>query len=284
MVSRLSLYFEPYVWEKLNRYLSYLLLSGKPSYELPSMNDLIEGITVFVSGEFARSDTSDEYFLSFMDEGSLKKTRTNNLLERGRIAFNFTTRTQDALTRIRSSIATTTTGLSVTDPMLIRTCVHYVVFSGAAQWDFYMQTYVLFLYNLRPGLLSFVPKDFEKEIVYFSETEKQNLRKIVWDDSTVTQLQYDDDSFLTVSTLRKYIKDPGFDSKGFAFNYAAAHTGAQLMMHGMMEETPLPELLLSRGEDIVDPQYFDMFRDYVTKIFDIAKKFNSGVYTTTKQE
>lgn len=266
MTKRLSLYFEPYAWERMNRYLSYMLLSGKPLYELPTMNDLIEAMVVYVSREILVKAVEPKDFLPFFDgiPFNVNKDKLYSMgKDKGRIAFNFTDITETAVSEIRridtqyksegEPEGFLTEG--ATDPLVIRASVYYVVTDFRPK--FIEQLYFSFLYNIRPSMLS--AGDLRFDLEHMTEQEKANFRKIAWDDSILDPLfsprhrttspppkkgmsrEYDL-AFFTLLNSEDYPSP--FVSRGFGFNYKYACIGYYAMSRGVgSEDFEIPELL-----------------------------------------
>jgi len=300
MTKRVSLYFEPYAWERLNRYLSYLPLSGKPFYELPTMNDLVEGMVVYVSRLMpGLAISADDLIPYIAGNQSLppKDKMIASAYEKGRIAFNMTPKTDEALKRIRETnrryvekedIGELLIPEDATDPILIRACVYYLIMEPSV--EFLTDLYFPFLFDLRPSSLSSITMR-DTEISALSEKEKNNLRKISWDEGIARTLYRDlcDELFpivhqdeITVSQIpEKALKESTYQSRGFSFNYVQALIGFRSLMIGKTYDLSLPEIL--RGFSISD-RVIREFSDGIGTMIKYSKNFILGKSQKTETE
>ncbi|OWP56902.1 MAG: hypothetical protein B2I17_03355 [Thermoplasmatales archaeon B_DKE] len=263
MIKRVSLYFEPYAWERLNRYLSYLLLSGKPFYELPTMNDLIESMVVYVSKHMPGVSISGTDLIPYIAGSPSLPTNDRmiaSVYEKGRIAFNLTSRTEKALKQIREINKRNVAYINdevipeeTTDPILIRACIYYLIVDSSN--DFLPDLYFTFLFDLGTSML---PLDLwlkDEEIDAMNEKEKNNLRKISWDEGIITHLHQglcsvvfspepNNPVDIFVSEIPEGIlKGPSYKSHGFSFNYIQALIGFRALIVGKTYDLSLPEIL-----------------------------------------
>lgn len=266
MSKRLSLYFEPYAWERLNRYLSYLLLSGKPMYELPTMNDLIEGMVVYVSQEITDGLLPAIEFSSFFESlpsKFSKKRFYSKEKDKGRMAFNITEVTEDAINEIRRVDAERKREDNLerflpddaTDPLVVRACVYYIV--TGFHPEFIDQLYFSFLYNIRPSMLG-RGRTWGFDYDRMTDQEKVNAEKISWDDSVLEPLfnlekspdlpekdpaAWRWDMVHAYSWLKIEARNTTVVSRGFGFDYKEAFLGYHAMREGIDADLSLPELL-----------------------------------------
>lgn len=248
MVKRLSLYFEPAVWEKLNLILAALPLSGKPFYELPTMNDLIEGAVVWVAKHSQGMNYTSNELVPFIEgRFEVPKSQYSRGIK-GRISFAVTERLESALKTIREVNATTAKEKidyffsDVSDAILIRACVYAVLFLAeptevfVGSKDFFINCYFSYLYNLRPVSVLFDEeydlwvkkywKEIEKgtgelpqlsyhmkeELNVLNAEEKDSLRRISWDEGIIRSLveTKKDSSGPVVSDLAKQLDNEQF--------------------------------------------------------------------------
>lgn len=287
MTKRISLYFEPYAWEKLNRYLSLLLLSGKPMYDLPTMNDLIEGMVVHVSQLQPGLAVTSFDLLPYI-EGGLpvisKDISMRTSYNKGRIAFNVTPRTERAIQEMRhfskfffeeKSDEDFLKGVS--DPILIRACVYYEL--SRNDYDFYENLYFSFLFGLRPYVLSFEDSNFKEEVEYLTDDEKKNLRKISWDEGIIMGLFRELSSYEThyeyalhhIYIPPEDVKDPSYQSRGFDFNYLSAFIGYAAFRRSISGDLPIPGLLMKFEAFTADVK---KYTDQLENIRKISYDFN----------
>ncbi len=274
MSKRLWLYFETYAWERMNRYLSYLLMSGKPFYELPTMNDLVEAMVVYVSREIIDGHITPKDFSQFF--GELPSNHSKNKFnltgkDKGRIGFNITRITEDAITEIRKidnkyrgkEKSNSLLPDGVTDPLVIRACAYYVV--TGFRPNFIDQVYFSFLYNIRPSML-ISTKTVNFEFEYMTEQERFNVKKIAWDDSVLKPLLYvrlvphsypsepkiqvRKPEMESIARLDIGSIDGPMFSRGFGFDYREAFIGYAAIRNGVKSDVNLPHLLVSMGNPI----------------------------------
>lgn len=281
---RISLYFDPFAWERLNRYLSLLLLSGKPMYDLPSMNDLIEGMVVYVSNMLSGLSISGNDIMPFIEDGFSVPSGNYSVsiqYNKGRIAFNVTQRTETAIQDMRNASSKfNKLGKdedflqNVSDPILIRACVYYVLTQPYNDFD--QNLFVSFLFGFRPMALPLRYKrndmlyKIENETRNLSESEKNNLRKIIWDEGIIKgilgTLSANEDHFghfyLSLDDAIKL----EYQSRGFDFNYYSAFIGFAAFRRSRKSDMQVPVLLIHFGIDESDISEFDSLLEKVKEI------------------
>ncbi len=260
MRNRISLYFEPYAWERLNRYLSYLLLSGKPFYELPTMNDLIEDAVVYVAKHMtgvAITGTDLMPYITGTGALPIKDTLSGRAYEKGRIAFNLTPRGEKALKQIRetnkeivNSIHDELIPEGTSDPVLIRSCAYYLIADSSTY--FFADLYFTFLFDLGTSMLPLNLSISDEEINAMTELEKNNLRKVSWDEGLIAYLRRSmalvllqrETKVIPVSEMpEKTLRGNDYQSHGFSFNYIQAFIGFVAVQVGKSHDLSLPEIL-----------------------------------------
>ena len=271
---RISLYFDPYAWERLNRYLSLLLLSGKPMYDLPSMNDLIEGMLVYVSSMLSGLSISGNDIMPFIEDGFSVPSGNYSVsikYNKGRIAFNVTQRTEKAIQDMRNASSNFNKLeidedflQSVSDPILIRDCVYYVLTQPYNDFD--QNLFVSFLFGFRPMALPLRYKrndmlyKIENETRNLLEYEKNNLRKIIWDEGIIKgilgTLGASEDHFGHIYLNADNVGNPEFQSRGFDFSYYSAFIGFVAFKHSRKTDMQVPGLLIHFEIDDSDIREF----------------------------
>ena len=294
MVRRVSLYFEPYAWEKMNRYLSLLLLSGKPMYDLPTMNDLIEGMVVHVSREMSGLGISTTDLLPYIEgfPTFISKTHlTNELYNKGRMAFAVTPRLEKNLSTIRDlskDWADREIGLSslerVSDPILIRSCAYYIVENTPVSFN--DNLYFSFLFGLRPQIFSFNLNKYTDEISDLTDIEKNNLRKVIWDSGVIKDvnimLEYEfSEENKDIGFSANFIKNSYYHSKGFNFDYLIAYIGFVAYSMANLRDLSIPELIIDFDPKKMSHSY-KYFKDMLANIEEISNGFNSSISVKKK--
>lgn len=291
MGKRISLYFEPYAWERMNRCLALLLLSGKPLYDLPSMNDLIEGMVVHVSSLYSTATVGEKDLLPYIERGLSafsKNTLTNASYDKGRIAFNVTSRTETSIKTMRKTsreFLKLKIGddflKEVSDPILIRACVYYEIAEKSS--DFYVNLYFSFLFGLRPYAISFDHLKFKHEINFLNVDEKNNLRKISWDEGIIKNIfemltTVDESSYYTIenSPPMPYldpgsVENPAFRSRGFDFNYLAAFIGFIFFRRSIENDLTIPAVTV---EFVIEKAEIKYYSDCLKEIGKISNEYN----------
>jgi hypothetical protein len=291
MANRISLYFEPYAWERLNRYLSLLLLSGKPMYDLPTMNDLIEGMVVHVANLYSGLAVSSNDLSPYI-EGILPSISPSNLknirYNKGRIAFNVSPRTKMAIQDMRKhGVFFSKSGSDenflekVSDPILIRACVYFELSQGYSSFD--ENLYFSFLFGFRPLALSFDKSQFKNEVLYLTEFEKNNLRMISWDDGIIRQLSkdlnnYSEGNNFSAREETAYlppgeVENPKYQSRGFDFSYFSGFVGFVALRNSRTSDLPVPSLLTDFK---VPYDYIKSYTDQLENILKLSFDFNTS--------
>ena len=293
MVRRVSLYFEPYAWEKMNRCLSLLLLSGKPMYDLPTMNDLIEGMVIYVSRAMSGLEITTTDLLPYIEgfPTFISKTHlTNEQYNKGRMAFALTPRLEKALSTIRNlskqwvdEKVDTSSLDGVSDPILIRSCAYYILESSPGL--FYDNLYFSFLFGLRPEILSFNPNKYKEEIWDLTDIEKNNLRKVMWDEGVIVgldvMLEYATSKDDSRHTSLLDFKGSDYHSKGFNFDYLLAYIGFVAFSRAYKQNLSIPELIVDFNPKKT-PYDHRTFIYLLTNMKEISNGFNSSILDKKK--
>lgn len=300
MARRISLYFDPKAWETMNLILSHLMASGKPLYDMPSMNDLIEGMVVFTlrTIETSPSTLTDLLPYTLGPPSAVMKDRLTGVVnDKGRIAFGVSSRTINSLAKIRElNGAANKKGsgqylpTDLTDPILIRACVYYVIDSDYF-WEFFMDLYISSLYNFRPFILAFDLERYKEGLPELSERERDSLHKIVWDDSVISSLsslgknslfKRKSDFHLNLTDLRSM----EYQSRASNFNYYGAMMSFYALLLFDIRDTTMPEIITGaayyREQDKDWKVNYEWMNDFLTTLEvlkDISKDFNRSSNT-----
>ena len=258
-------------------------------YDLPSMNDLIEGMVVYVSKLHRGLSVSSTDLLPFIEEGGRPFPNDNTIgkhYSKGRLAFNVTPRSEEAIRDMRKNSADNfREGIdedflkAVSDPVLIRACVYYVI--SQMYCEFHDNLYVSFLFGFRPFALSFgvMSSGIKNEIPLLTELEKNNLRKIAWDEGIIKDL-YDnlyndlgDEDPVDATT-------PIYQSRGFDFSYYYAFVGYVVFRISLAQDRPAPPLLVRL---FIDEGDIKRFTHLIEEIRAASHDFNSSLITNQQK-
>ena len=286
MTNKISLYFDPYAWESLHRLVPLLLVSGKPLNELPNMNDVIEGIVVYVSENSLTDERDVAYLINYVQGISIiRNVRPNphkSRKEKGRMAFRINKRTIDALVMIKDAMRTFVKKgdymlygieeldkelpIKTSDAILIRSCVYFLLSSHNALDGFFMNLYLSTLFDIPPSSVDFEDNYTEGELQLIDEEVKEKLRMIQWDQSVILQFVEPDGipklppedlgmlirkpfSISKETILREGIDPhPIYESVAFNFNYMTALIGWVFISLSEIDKVTIYEMITTSME------------------------------------
>lgn len=301
MTKKISLYFDPYVWGTLHRMISLLLVSGKPLNELPSMNDLLESAIIFVSRHIEKEPVQllplSKYTEGMTVNGTISKKTPMTRGDKGRMAFRTSTRVIDALRKIRETKAivgdadnVSVISDSVSDAILIRSCVYYLIDSPSLL-DFFFNLYISILFDLKAAPLYIrgvgPENDLESYIELLNNEEKENLRMVLWDQSIITYLttlpSEESHDYFSEKSIRKQGSDPDpfFQSRAFNFNYLTAMIGWLIISHFEILDVTIPEIITNFSYIYKKVKSEDEEDSYLTELMS-DMLFSQGLDTILK--
>lgn len=299
MLRRISLYFEPKAWERLNRLLSLLMLSGKQLYDLPSMNDVVESMIIRVNQWIKNNEIEVMALLPYIS-GTPPISIADDLIgfvgDRGRMAFNVSHRAEKALSEIRErSVSDCDKGISeelgenVSDASLIRACV-YCTLESENVLDFFVDLYVYSLYNLRAYIFPIDKNAYHEHVKELSTAETDNLRRIAYDEPVINDVSekikkelFKRKTDFKIDPILMYGIE--FHSRSFNFNYYSAMIGYFAILESGVSLSTIPQVManlvngLGTGADW--KSVFDLMRDYADTLLElkeISKDFNKKLF------
>ncbi len=227
---KLSLYLKPETLEEIIRIKDMLILTGKPSTQLPDIHQIIEGMITYEKFIISRSKENEEQLRSFTDgiiipsekpitinkiQGIKEEKQTpeeeyNQKVKTGRFMFNLSGTTELQLEYIKEKI-----NKEMTMPTLIRTLTEFLLIKMSNKYNITTFIYMGSLFNLSPEttmkiLLS--TDNREEELKTIDEEEKKAIMKISWEEGIIDNfikgmLEFKEELIERTRRINKMIKN-----------------------------------------------------------------------------
>ena len=134
--------------------------------------------------------------------------------------------------------------------LAIRSCAYYLIADSSTY--FFADLYFTFLFDLGTSMLPLNLSISDEEINAMTELEKNNLRKVSWDEGLIAYLRRSmalvllqrETKVIPVSEMpEKTLRGNDYQSHGFSFNYIQAFIGFVAVQVGKSHDLSLPEIL-----------------------------------------